>query len=392
MINGGWFHESSTLKVHKVDKGSNKIWYLTVDELTGIPFTGIYNMKIEFIESMCQCIQAQIARGHSILIMRQDNAGENTKLEKRLHSADWKLPVKMEYTAANTPQQNVLVEVKFTYLALKARSVMHAAEVLRNRRFEFFPEVIMTMTKLDWLKLITANKVKKTRIEHCGLPLPNFTRYLHTWGEAGLIKTVKDGIIGDRGVTGMLVGYASNHEGDCYRMWNLNTKKISKTCNMVFLKRMFFGTPTKPVRNKQSTDNGDLDSVQQDKRGGTITANFVTVDDNAATVESVDSSVPDTPVVNNNLGQSKYGHTYRRTTHYDHTIGHKIGAEATAVANYYQCLKDTDGKIEFANVGSSIVGRFENTMELKPIEYKEAINGPDRKAWEKKLRMNMNAW
>jgi hypothetical protein len=48
--------------------------------------------------------------------MRQDNAGENKKLEKRLHSADLKLQVKMEYAAANTPQQNDLVEVKFTYL------------------------------------------------------------------------------------------------------------------------------------------------------------------------------------------------------------------------------------------------------------------------------------
>ncbi len=120
VINGRWFHNSSTLKVHKGDKGSNKIWDRTVDELTGIPFTGIYNKKNEFIESICQRIQVQIARGHSVLIMRQDNAGEKTKLEKRLHSADWKLPVKMEYTAANTPQQNVLVEVKFTYLALKA--------------------------------------------------------------------------------------------------------------------------------------------------------------------------------------------------------------------------------------------------------------------------------
>jgi hypothetical protein len=72
----------------------------------------------------------------------------------------------MEYTAANTPQQNALVEVKFTYLAAKTRAVMHAAAVPRDRRLDFFPEVIMTMTKLDWLMLITINKVKKTRIEH----------------------------------------------------------------------------------------------------------------------------------------------------------------------------------------------------------------------------------
>jgi hypothetical protein len=51
----------------------------------------------------------------------------------------------------------------------------------------------MTMTKLDWLKLITINKVKKIRIEHYELPLPKFTQYLCTWGEAGIIKTGKDG-------------------------------------------------------------------------------------------------------------------------------------------------------------------------------------------------------
>jgi hypothetical protein len=43
--------------------------------------------------------------------MRQDNAGENKTLEKRLQSADWKLQVKMEYTAANTPWQNALAKV-----------------------------------------------------------------------------------------------------------------------------------------------------------------------------------------------------------------------------------------------------------------------------------------
>ena len=102
----------------------------------------------------------------------------------------------------------------------------------------------------------------------------------------------------------------------------------------------------------KSTDDEDLDSVQQDKRGGTITADFVTVDDNAASYESVDSSVPDTPVVNNNLGQSKYGHAYRCTTHYDPMTGPTIGAEATALANYYQCLEDTNGKMELANVGA----------------------------------------
>jgi hypothetical protein len=94
--------------------------------------------------------------------------------------------------------------------------------------------------------------------------------------------------------------------------------------------------------------------------------------------------VPDTPVVNNNPMRSKYGCTYRHTMRYDPATGRTIGAEATALANYYQCLKETNGKTEFANVGACTVGGFENTMELKPMNHKEAINGPGGEAWEKK--------
>jgi hypothetical protein len=123
-----------------------------------------------------------------------------------------------------------------------------------------------------------------------------------------------------------------------------------------------------------------------------------TSNDDAVRVESVDSSVPDTTLVNNNLGQSKYGCTYRCTTHYDPVTGSTNGAEATALANYYQCLKDTDGEMEFSNVGAGIGKGFKNTMELKPMKYEEVINGLDGKAWEKEIeneheRMVMNnAW
>jgi hypothetical protein len=65
---------------------------------------------------------------------------------------------------------------------------------------------------------------------------------------------------------------------------------------------------------------------------------------------------------------------------YDPVMGRTIGAKATALANYYQCHKETEGKMEFANVGVGIGGGIENTMELKPIKYKETINGPDGEA------------
>jgi hypothetical protein len=60
----------------------------------------------------------------------------------------------------------------------------------------------------------------------------------------------------------------------------------------------------------------ESESVQQDKRGVTVTTDFDANDD-ASVPDSMDSSVPDTPMVNSNLGRSKYRHTYRCTAHYD---------------------------------------------------------------------------
>ncbi len=44
--NGRWLHDNFTLKVHKGETSTSKIWDLTVDELAGLPFTGIYNKKM----------------------------------------------------------------------------------------------------------------------------------------------------------------------------------------------------------------------------------------------------------------------------------------------------------------------------------------------------------
>ncbi len=104
-------------------------------------------------------------------------------------------------------------------------------------------------------------------------------------------------------------------------------------------------------------------------------------DYDTSVADSKGSCVPDTPTANSNPGRSKYGHTYRCTLHYNPATGHTIDAEATVLAIYYQCLKETDGKIELANAGAGIGRGFENTMELKPMKHKETINGLDGEAW-----------
>jgi hypothetical protein len=110
----------------------------------------------------------------------------------------------------------------------------------------------------------------------------------------------------------------------------------------------------------------------------------------ASAVDYVGSSVPDTPTVNSNSLQSKYRCTYRCTTHYYPATGCLISAEATALANFYQCLEEADDNVEFANAGAGIGGGFENTMKLKPMKYREADNGLDGEAWADKIENEHN--
>eukprot|EP00957_Ditylum_brightwellii_P161840 12322712-Ditylum_brightwellii.AAC.1 len=60
--------------------------------------------------------------------------------------------------------------------------------------------------------------VKKSRFKHFSRALPKFVQHMRTWGKAGMINMRKktNSKIEDHGVTCMMVGYATKHEGNCY--------------------------------------------------------------------------------------------------------------------------------------------------------------------------------
>jgi hypothetical protein len=71
---------------------------------------------------------------------------------------------------------------------------------------------------------------------------PKFAKHLRTWGEAGTVKTKVKGTprIADRGVQCMMTGYATDHEGDCYRMWDPKTKGFHERRDVNWMKRMYY--------------------------------------------------------------------------------------------------------------------------------------------------------
>jgi hypothetical protein len=83
--------------------------------------------------------------------------------------------------------------------------------------------------------------MKDTSFKHwCGVD-PKFIEHLCTWGEVGAVNLRDIGTpkIADRGVQCMMVGYAIGHTSDCYKMWDPATDGIHKTCDIIWLKRMY---------------------------------------------------------------------------------------------------------------------------------------------------------
>ena len=147
-----------------------------------------------------------------------------------------------EYTARDTPQQNSLVEVGLTTIGNCRRATMIAANISYEMRFVLFHKAYACATQLDSLVLKTLDGVTKPRVEYwCG-NLLQLSKVLHTWGEAGVFKVKTKTIpkLANRGVTCMFMGYANAHVSDVYRMWDPVTNRVHVSCNVVWLKRMYY--------------------------------------------------------------------------------------------------------------------------------------------------------
>lgn len=434
-----WHHDISTIKVPKKVKGvviSKPVWHLTVDKATGLKVSAFYTAKNKMIEPMCERMHKMKQLCKPVQRVRQDNAGENKKLKKRCKSADWKLDTEFEFTAKETPQQNSIAETGFTHLAAMSRSMLNAARVPIKQRYRLFPEAALTSTKLDWLSVAEVNGVVKTRIEHYGSEIPHFAKHLHTWGEAGTVKTGKDGKVGDRGVTCMLIGYANDHEGNVFRMFNPNTNRVTETRDVTWLGRMYYSEeldeetkllpevclqrPANVVEDPEDEDlvlNGATTAESEEREGNANTSDAQ--DSSSQQLESTVESTVETeqqPTVEqqeflDRLDDSEdwVAHTTRtgrktgrKSGLYDPTTGKSVSFKLGAVQNYFASLAELDndevhldlevsnGYVEYHNVGAGVGGGFENTNQLKPMKYDEAVSGPDGEEWREEIENEHN--
>lgn len=110
-----------------------------------------------------------------------------------------------------------------------------------------------------------------TRYVHLFGENPVFVKFMRTWGKAGTVKVkiVATPKLANHGVQCMFVGYATNHDEDCYWMLNVETMHVLITSDVIWLKRMHF--PPATVTEEPTVkliENNNVEVIKAGKRAG----------------------------------------------------------------------------------------------------------------------------
>jgi hypothetical protein len=221
---------------------------------------------------------------------------------------------------------------------------------------------------------------------------------------------MKDGKVGNRGITMMFVGYSSAHTGNCYRMYNPVTSQVSETWDIIWLGRTYFASenckktkmlPVIAVPITNDVSNKDMSVKEVIK---------ITLPNTKGWEGKVtDTGTHETPKSSNKEGweivTTKHGQKSIPTGRYNPLSGKTVTWNVTATevdqdiekvsqARHYDIFNIVDQDeitltlvhhkmyFEVANVGAGVGNGFINTQELQVMMYNEAINGPDGERWE----------
>ena len=427
----------------KADKSGRPQWRIIVDEKSKMKFSGFFPKKSDMVEPTCEIFQKWISQGKPIKKIRLDNAGENKKLRERCQSSDWKLNLKFEFTARDTPQQNSLAETSLATIANKGRALMYNANIPFIIRYKLYDHAFHTATMLDSLVVENVNGKECSRYEHWYGRKPQFADHLRYWGEAGTVKVKTDTSpkMKDKGIQCMFVGYADDHDGDTYYMWNPKTKKILTTRDVIWMKQMLFKLPIEEIelgitwdepivddaiivgegkrkrsniRRDDDDDNSEVLSVIEENEKERSAEDDVTDEDimNLVDLTQDDSDDEDDPQddppddeEDNARQHTREPITLRSGKVVNRGFTSEIGAAGILTpeeVNYYSIMFKAEEQLTESNqyscVGAGIGGGFSNTAELRPMKFGEAMQGKDKDKWMQAVReehermMKYKAW
>ena len=220
--------------------GGAKYWVLFVDDYSDFLFGMYMKNKSDLVDEGIKLIK-KIKNDHGVAIkkIRCDNAGENKSLEKEIIEKG--MNICFEYTAANTPQQNGRVERKFATIYGRVRSMLTGAGINGALRKLLWAEA--GNTAINLMNIQVPKKTEKTPHEKFSdqKELPRYANNLHSFGEIGIILKggkIKSKIM-DRGQRAIMVGYGVQNGKEVYRMYKMDTRKITLTRDVRWTRKMY---------------------------------------------------------------------------------------------------------------------------------------------------------
>ena len=208
--------------------GGRRHWALIVDDHTRMKWSRFLKHKSELNDAVLPLIKQLLAKKLTVKKVRMDNAGENLVLAESLKP----LGIDVEFTAPDTPQQNGVVERAFAVNAARGRAMMAAAGMSEKARGQFWAECFNTATVISNIvpfqrKDETEQLTPFERFYGKG-KRPKWVEYMHVFGQIGYMadrKAIKNKL-GNRAFRVMFLGYAEDHEGDCFRVYKFKTRAV----------------------------------------------------------------------------------------------------------------------------------------------------------------------
>lgn len=381
--------DGSSMK--KESKGGAKFWYLFVDEFTGYKDSVFVAAKSQLAKAEADLRERWKNKGIDVMNIRCDDAGENKKFKEEIVKRN--LKINFEYTGADTPQHNGVVERAFATLIGRARAMFTEAGIEGDLRDKLWAECAGTATKLS--NVLVEKKDDECNYEKLFGSMPKYAYHLCTFGEIGMVLNRKNKKMrrkmAKRARAYLFVGYLDSHNGDVYRMWNFKNGRIATTRDVRFLKRIY----KEYVRVNEDEDDISSDEDTLDVE---ITENIgdhaneidddVDEDGISEKTKSLDIEVPE-----------EEGHRTRSKGLRENIVA--IDRNNDKLRNEVRTLAVSWHPATFTDiVDICLVGRTDDEY-VNPIRFRDAWDHPvetDRKLWRETIRkefrdmINKHVW
>ena len=366
VIGGRVYFDTSSIK--HPSAGGAKFWVLFVDEATGYKRSYFIKKKSEMRQIGEKYLNFLATHGITVSKFRCDDAGENKVFGKWLEKS--KFNIQMEFTGAATPQHNGVVERAFSTLTGRMRAMMREAGLPEELKYKLWAECVKTVTDLDGL--LISKKEEKSSYEKFFKSQQKFSSHLRTFGEIGIVlnKQKIKSKLSDRGFRAIFVGYADNHAGDVYKMYNPVTSKVTLTRDVRFLGK-YYGE----LKNLLNDDEEpEIEEIEDEVDDVTKKVTFAPEIENATLSEK---NVDVTEVEDGPRTRSRGLSTITTSD----SGSEKLVREMRKIHDTWN--PTLDDMVEFI-----LVGGTDDTYE-NPRTFQEAWNHPDeheRKMWREAIR------